>query len=432
VATATRVSVDPSGPPLTLRLQSTNANEQLAAVVWRYGPGREPLGPVGELRSGNLQLELGNGADASDDYFLTQGELLPNGEKRTYSLVISVTQGDRELVTVAPEIGGSGQVDATSVHFQQAFQCVPDGLQRPAAGGPAVVGLMPRLRTVVWMHGMGDSEVGFSKNLIATLTESASGVPDVTAIQHREIVYEPLNQDIAKKFRQIDLNVGSLLGQAGGWIADKVKVGENVNLGNFEAATRNAIGDVGGMVLSVGARRLVLSHAVNELLHVVADAQASTDPRGHTIDIVCHSLGTFVTYELLHYIAATDAGRGLRPASGVRIRNVFMLAPVLALIRDSTVFNLSQSSSDMVTKNRPFVVPRVPDPWGGPTDVGERFHAFRHKWDPFASIRITDDTELLAVPPTVFDAWHSGPNMHAYSNYMTQFHAAILDEIMSS
>lgn len=94
-------------------------------------------------------------------------------------------------------------------------------------------------------------------------------------------------------------------------------------------------GDVIWPLFSVGARAAVRTAYIAQLRQMVLDGRRSTNKpiRDLKLSIICHSLGCFHTYEVLHAMA-TDAALNLRPVTdGIRFRSVVFVASPVQLIR---------------------------------------------------------------------------------------------------
>lgn len=424
------VPVGATDSPIYLRITS-GKSQPVAGVVWRFAADASPLGKAGDFTPINAQVPLGASAAIAGQSFVVQGTLLtdapkPDATEETATVVITVEQEGKILHRALPAlstVAGAGTFPHVFLHTL--------GIGEVAGiGAPAVHLRRARLRTVLWIHGMGDSEGGFSEDLYRQLVQGAETDAEVGRIRHAEVLYESENKAVAAKIKNVDLKIGKFLADKASALAALAGI-EDPDLSGFQEGVEGAMGDVGGMVMSTGARHMVLTKMTGKLLDLVTSADGQVSRSGHTIDIVCHSLGTFMTYELLHHITDPVAGRGVRPSDEVRIRKVFMLAPVLALIRDLKLFNITPSTENFATKRNPFTAPVVVDRKGVSRRIGEEFWAFRHVVDPFASIRVTDGPFLDGKEPAEFaDFLPGNPNMHAYANYLERFRKDILAEIM--
>lgn len=276
---------------------------------------------------------------------------------------------------------------------------------------------MAKRTTIIWVHGMGDSQLGFSRELRDVLCGPFQDVPGVAEIVHEEIVYEDINEQASKKIRDADLGISRLCGE--------VTIPLIGALDQYTDGVKDALGDVFPDWLSRGIRLWIFQRFNREVLRIQRDARrAKVTPAEHNINIVCHSLGTFLTYEFLHWAKDVfEIG-----AANFRANNVFMLAPVISIMKDLRLGSM-MSSFDLAINN-PLSKPWVHNPaTGAPVSNIRKLWAYRHKLDPFASI-VPLRGELLDHPAWTFDDFHTGPNMHAYTNYLTEFRQNILERVL--
>lgn len=273
--------------------------------------------------------------------------------------------------------------------------------------------------TIIWIHGMGDSTPGFSGDLVKTLVAPFADTPRARGIFHEEICYEDINELANEKILKADLAISD--------VCNAVQVPLVGSLESYRDSVKDALGDVFPDWLSRGIRMWIFHRINRRILEIVQRARDDgITPRNHNINIVCHSLGTFVTYEFLHW--AKDVFQ--IGVADFRANNVFMLAPVIALMKDLRLGAL-MNNYDLAINN-PLSKPWVHNPATGvPVTNVRKLWAYRHKWDPFASL-VPLRGELLDHPAWTFDAFHSGGNMHAYTNYLTEFNTNIMNKVLES
>ena len=176
-------------------------------------------------------------------------------------------------------------------------------------------------RAVLLVHGIGNAQPGDYKELKAGVEAALGAGAADTAIY--QLFYDQVNDWFAAKSQ-----LGTLLTQAVSALSGKIadpEVGESI---------ADSIGDVLWPVLVADARTAVREAYLAQLKQVVADGNAAgIRTRDQKLTIICHSLGCFHTYEVLHHAAITASHR-LRPASeGVRFANVVFMASPVQLIR---------------------------------------------------------------------------------------------------
>jgi hypothetical protein len=179
----------------------------------------------------------------------------------------------------------------------------------------------PSNRAVLLVHGIGNAKPG-DYTLLRQKVEAALG-PAAADTAIYQLFYDQVNDWFAAKTQ-----LGDLLQKAIGALADRI---DDATLGQTIA---EVCGDVLWPVLIADARAAVREVYLRQLKQMVQDGMAA----GHVesdqkLSIICHSLGCFHTYEVLHHAART-ATHGLRPASdGVRFENVVFMASPVQLIR---------------------------------------------------------------------------------------------------
>lgn len=176
-------------------------------------------------------------------------------------------------------------------------------------------------RAVLLVHGIGNAKPG-DYTLLRQRVEAALG-PAAADTAIYQLFYDQVNDWFAGKTQ-----LGDLLTKATGALSSRIadpEIGQTV---------AEMCGDILWPVLVADARTAVREAYLRQLKQMVQDGMASgraeSDQR---ISIICHSLGCFHTYEVLHHAARTSSHR-LRPASdGVRFSNVIFMASPVQLIR---------------------------------------------------------------------------------------------------
>ncbi|MBL8960987.1 MAG: hypothetical protein JNJ98_14120 [Gemmatimonadetes bacterium] len=176
-------------------------------------------------------------------------------------------------------------------------------------------------RAVVLVHGIGNAKPGDYQELKAGVEAALGPAAADTAVY--QLFYDQVNDWFAAKSQ-----LGTLLTQAVSALSGKIadpQVGDSI---------ADTIGDVLWPVLVADARTAVREAYLAQLKQVVADGNAAgVRTRDQKLTIICHSLGCFHTYEVLHHASQTASHR-LRPSSeGVRFANVIFMASPVQLIR---------------------------------------------------------------------------------------------------
>lgn len=176
-------------------------------------------------------------------------------------------------------------------------------------------------RAVLLVHGIGNAKPGDYTALVAEVKAALRDAADSTAIY--QLWYDQVNDWFAAKTQ-----LGDLLQKAIGALASAI---DDPTIGQTIA---EVCGDVLWPVLVTDARAAVREVYLKQLKEIVNDGVASGfQERDQRLSIICHSLGCFHTYEVLHH-AAKFPSHQLQPAShGVRFDNVIFMASPVQLIR---------------------------------------------------------------------------------------------------
>ena len=176
-------------------------------------------------------------------------------------------------------------------------------------------------RAVLLVHGIGNAAPGH----YATLAET---VKDVIGAESGKVALYQLYYDQVNDWFSAKMQLGALLTQA---TSSLVTLIDDPELGDTLA---ELVGDVLWPVLLADARAAVREAYLLQLKQIVTDGIAAGIPaRDQRLSIICHSLGCFHTYEVLHH-AALFPSHMLQPAAhGVRFENVIFMASPVQLIR---------------------------------------------------------------------------------------------------
>ena len=178
---------------------------------------------------------------------------------------------------------------------------------------------------ILLVHGVGNASPGDYDPLVRRVLELLGATAPRTTIY--ELYYDVYNDWIASK-----LDVREKLADLFEWL--KWKGGDD----DLADSVAEFAGDVLWPILSVAARELVRTAYLVQLEQIVRDGiRADLDGPEQHLTIICHSLGCFHTYEVLHAIA-TSPEHGLTPGSdGVRFDNVIFMASPVNLIRTASL-----------------------------------------------------------------------------------------------
>jgi hypothetical protein len=178
---------------------------------------------------------------------------------------------------------------------------------------------------VLLVHGIGNATPGSYDWLVQDLEKILKKNAEKPTIY--ELYYDEYNDWLADK-TQLSNQIGTLVQ----WI--KWKAGDD----DIAGTAAEYGGDIIWPVLSVAGREMVRTAFMAQLKQIVQDGiRAGLDGPEQKISIICHSLGCFHTYEVLHTIAS-DPQHGLTPATdGVRFANIIMMASPVQVIRSAAL-----------------------------------------------------------------------------------------------
>ncbi|MCC6316546.1 MAG: hypothetical protein IT361_02555 [Gemmatimonadaceae bacterium] len=179
----------------------------------------------------------------------------------------------------------------------------------------------PERRAILLIHGIGNATRGDYVELLAEIRTMLGAAADTTAIY--QLWYDQVNDWFQGKTQ-----LGDLLSRAMGAISERLA---DPQLG---PAVSESIGDILWPVLVADARTAAREACIAQLKQIVQDGVASGVPaRRQHLTIICHSLGCFHTYEVLHHIAKFPS-HGLQPGRHeVQFANVVFMASPVQMIR---------------------------------------------------------------------------------------------------
>lgn len=178
----------------------------------------------------------------------------------------------------------------------------------------------PSNKAVLLVHGVGNAAPGSYDPLVEQLKTVLGD--EANNIAFYFLYYDQINNWFATKTQAADL-VSRFLG-----VLKAKAAGEKV-----ADAAADFAGDVVWPILVTAARFAVRTAYLAQLQQIFEDGRRKNGSnRKLRLSIICHSLGCFHTYEIVHEIAANPA-HGLNPNFGAYIQNVIYMAPPVQLIR---------------------------------------------------------------------------------------------------
>jgi hypothetical protein len=178
-------------------------------------------------------------------------------------------------------------------------------------------------KALLFVHGIGNARPGDYDYLLPKLKSIAGKDPDFPVYF---LYYDAIN-DWFKEKTQVKTVIESLAAQVAGKYGIQGAVAEVVS---------EYLGDILWPVLSASARDAVLTAFLAQMQRIVLDGiDAGFPPDFQELNIVCHSLGCFHTYEALHAMVRKPEHHLHPVKDGVRFQNVIFMASPVKLIRSS-------------------------------------------------------------------------------------------------
>jgi hypothetical protein len=175
-------------------------------------------------------------------------------------------------------------------------------------------------KALLLVHGIGDPKPGSYNYLLPHVKQALGSKANDTAIY--TLYYDFVN-DWFKDKTQLE----SVLSESKKWLGQQMG-------GTVASIASEVVADVFWPVLSLAARKAVQEAYAQQLQRMVLDGiDAGFPPDFQSLSILCHSLGCFHTYEMLHR-CAKDEALHLHPVKdGVRFASVVFMASPVQLIR---------------------------------------------------------------------------------------------------
>lgn len=179
----------------------------------------------------------------------------------------------------------------------------------------------PETRAVLFVHGVGDSSPGDYDDMIQNF-KAWMGTPLAGKLALYFLYYDDVNDWINEKTR----------------LASMLKKLKDALKSELDNSIAEAAGEFGGDVLFpvlIEANRIMVrDRLLAQVMQMRLDGKRSgVRYADQKISIICHSLGCFHTYEMLH-VAATDTDEQLQPITNNMVfENVLFMASPVQLIR---------------------------------------------------------------------------------------------------
>jgi hypothetical protein len=267
-------------------------------------------------------------------------------------------------------------------------------------------------KSLVFVHGIGKTPETYADPLYEILRARNPAAAD--AARWYAVAYDFVNEVMAQKLRLVEEQIP----------------GPDKPASPAKEAFRDLFLD---LLTYLGTNNLY--HWINtvfkgSLAEVVARGQRDgVHQDRHEIYLIAHSLGTVVAYEGVHAIIGDPQVVGL--SSNFRVQALLTMGSPLAFIKKYQ--DLIPSLSRSRLREHPIGKPEVEDSFTGEKGTNVlAWYNFRHKLDPVASLVPLDQNtanRALTEDTFVFDAYHAGPNAHAFSNHLVEFAGFLWEKI---
>lgn len=265
-------------------------------------------------------------------------------------------------------------------------------------------------KTVFFIHGIGFQPVEYSEPLYKILRKQDPATADAT--RWHEVTYDEANAQLKAKVVELQKRIPA---EGAKPSAKDLAADFLVDLVDY-LATQSLYDWINNYV------RKALVDAIQE------GTQEGVMPGDQQLYILSHSLGTVVSYEVLHSIVSDAQVPGL--SSGVRIKSYMTFGSPLAFIKAHQA-QIPSFNKDFFLRKQPIGRPFVTNPF---TDAKESnvtdWFNFRHKLDPVGSLTPLDmaaSDNSLSRESFIFDAFNTGLNSHDFANYITQYRKEIME-----
>lgn len=173
---------------------------------------------------------------------------------------------------------------------------------------------------LLMVHGIGNAKPGSYDYLNPKIQQALGTKAGKTPVYW--LYYDFINDWFKEKIR-----LEAAIGECRQWVGAQIG-------GSLAQVGSEVIADVFWPVLSLSARNAVQDAYLQQIQRLVLDGmEAGFPPDFQKISIVCHSLGCFHTYEILHR-CVNDASAQLHPVhDGLRFSSVVFMASPVQLIR---------------------------------------------------------------------------------------------------
>jgi hypothetical protein len=266
--------------------------------------------------------------------------------------------------------------------------------------------------TVLFVHGIGLHNNGYSEPLYQILRNADAGTVDST--RWHEVAYDFVGTELEGKVK----NLNKLLPQAG------QKPTLNQTAGDF-------LVDLVNYLFTTDPYNWINNVFRKALVDIIVQGQGTNvAPADHRVIMLAHSLGTVVAYEGLHSIVSDPQLPGL--SSGFRIASLLTMGCPLAFIKANQA-RIPSLNSHFFLRSQPISRPVRTDTFSGlsASNIADWFN-FRQKFDPVGSLvplNQVSSNQSLSKETFVFNALNGGLNPHDFGNYVTQYSSFILQQI---
>ncbi len=267
-------------------------------------------------------------------------------------------------------------------------------------------------KSIIFVHGIGDQPETYAAPLVDILKNTDPTT--VAASRWYAVAYDFVNDAMQQKLRPLQ---------------EAIQKHDGAQPGAANTTTELLI----DLVNYLGTKDLKswIDTAYKKVLVeiVLGGLDENVSQREHEIFIICHSLGTVVTYETLHDIVGDPQTLGV--AKNFRVKALFTMGSPLAFIKKNE--SLIPSFGVSYLRTQPIGRPGQANPFTGKVDTNVLdWYNFRQEVDPVASITPLDQKTAngaLSEETFTFKKFHSGANPHDYGNYVTEYAPFIMEKI---
>ena len=119
---STKIQISKTGGPVIVNVSCPRFPQSIVGIIYKYAADQTKEGQVGQFRTAAPNVMLGNPSDIDQKLFSVLAQVLPFNDDppSPYEIVITVSQGGKQLSSEVPDDNGSGTISTdiiTSLYY---------------------------------------------------------------------------------------------------------------------------------------------------------------------------------------------------------------------------------------------------------------------------------------------------------------------------